>query len=72
MRPSKFRHLVGVASKGDRSYSTTDNRSLHQATDASNTLDVNPKFLALVVEVAGGGAFVVVPLEKVNTCHLAI
>lgn len=42
-----------------------------QATDASNTVDVNPKFLALVVEVAGGGAFVVVPLDKVwwSYCH---
>ncbi|KAF2350345.1 protein of unknown function DUF1899, partial [Trinorchestia longiramus] len=66
VRPSKFRHLVGIPYKNVQCYQTSDQRTLHQASDASNTIDVNPKFLALVVEVAGGGAFVVVPLEKVG------
>lgn len=30
------------------------------------TCSVNPKFIALAVEVAGGGAFIVLPLEKVR------
>jgi coronin-1B/1C/6 len=27
---------------------------------------VNPKFLAIIVESAGGGAFIVLPLNKVD------
>jgi coronin-2 len=30
----------------------------------SNYCAVNPKFLAVVVEVGGGGSFVVIPIDK--------
>ena len=30
----------------------------------SNFCAVNPKFLAVVVEVGGGGSFLVIPLER--------
>uniref|UniRef100_A0A6A7G961 Coronin n=1 Tax=Hirondellea gigas TaxID=1518452 RepID=A0A6A7G961_9CRUS len=68
VRQSKFRHLVGISSRNDKCYQMSESCSRqqqqHSTADASNTIDVNTKFLALAVEVAGGGAFVVLPLEK--------
>lgn len=37
-----------------------------QKTHDTAACAVNPKFVAIVVEVAGGGAFLVLPLDKVS------
>ena len=42
------------------SLSNTHHRSAHD----SSFCAVNPKFLAVVVEVGGGGSFLVVPLDR--------
>jgi len=36
-----------------------------KSTDGGSLCAVNPKFLAVVVESSGGGAFLVLPLEQV-------
>ena len=76
---SKFRHVYGVPAKKEKCYegaritrrcyfaflitlslSNTHHRSAHD----SSFCAVNPKFLAVVVEVGGGGSFLVVPLDR--------
>lgn len=61
MRTSKFRHVFGQAVKADQCY---DDIRVSQNTWDSNFCCVNPKFLAIVVEASGGGAFMVLPLSK--------
>lgn len=61
VRSSKFRHVFGSVAKKEHCYEGIRvTRSAHDG----NFCAVNPKFLAVVVESAGGGAFVVLPLEK--------
>ncbi|KAI0986771.1 hypothetical protein GJ496_008487 [Pomphorhynchus laevis] len=61
VRSSKFRHAYGVAQKRENCYE--DVRVTKNSWD-SNFCDVNPKFLAVVTESAGGGAFLVLPLAQ--------
>ncbi|NP_001083542.1 uncharacterized protein LOC398982 [Xenopus laevis] len=61
VRTSKFRHVFGQAVKADQCY---DDIRVSQNTWDSNFCCVNPKFLAIVVEASGGGAFMVLPLSK--------
>lgn len=61
VRSSKFRHVHGTAQK--ETYQ--DIRITNNSWD-SNFCAVNPKFLAVIVSAAGGGAFLVLPLEKVG------
>lgn len=65
VRSSKFRHVFGQPVKADQCY---DDIRVSQNTWDSNFCAVNPKFLAIVVEASGGGAFMVLPLSKVS-CH---
>ena len=60
---SKFRHVYGQAMKRDQCY---DNVRVSKSSWDSTFCAVNPKFLAIIVESAGGGAFIVLPLAKVN------
>lgn len=62
VRSSKFRHVFGSACKREQCY---DNIRITKNSWDSNFCAVNPKFLAIVIEAAGGGAFLVVPLSKV-------
>lgn len=64
VRSSKFRHVFGTPYKKERCY---DNIRITKAPWESNMCDVNIKFLAVVLESQGGGAFLVVPLEKVSS-----
>jgi len=60
---SKFRHVYGRVAKKEQCYEGIRfTRSAHDGCFCA----VNPQFLALVVESAGGGAFVVLPLDKVH------
>ncbi|XP_037543865.1 coronin-6 [Nematolebias whitei] len=61
VRQSKFRHVFGQAVKADQCY---DDIRVSKVTWDSSFCAVNPKFLAVIVESSGGGAFLVLPLSK--------
>lgn len=63
VRSSKFRHVYGQALKREQCY---DNIRVSKSSWDSTFCAVNPKFLAIIVESAGGGAFVVLPHNKVG------
>ncbi|KAK7080135.1 hypothetical protein SK128_009405 [Halocaridina rubra] len=61
IRSSKFRHVFG---KGSRKENCYENVLITQKAHDTAACAANPKFVAIVVEVAGGGAFIVLPLDK--------
>ncbi|RWS28755.1 coronin-like protein 3 [Leptotrombidium deliense] len=61
VRNSKFRHVFGQPLKREQCY---DNIRITKNSWDSNFCVVNPKFVAIVIEAAGGGAFLVLPLSK--------
>lgn len=63
VRSSKFRHVFGTPNKKDKCY---DNIRVSKGPNESNMCAVNGKFVAVVLESQGGGAFLVAPLEKVR------
>ena len=62
VRHSKYRHVFGTPYKREKCY---DNIRITKSPHDSNMCAVNGKFLAVVLEAQGGGAFLVVPLSKV-------
>jgi len=62
-KSSKFRHVYGQAAKREQCY---DNIRVSKSSWDSTFCAVNPKFLAIIVESAGGGAFIVLPHNKVS------
>jgi len=62
VRSSKFRHVYGSPCRREELY---DNIPITRNAHDSNFCSANPKFVAIVTEVAGGGAFVVLPINKV-------
>ena len=67
VRQSKFRHVFGQAAKRDQSY---DNIRITKSSWDSTFCSVNPKYLAVITEAAGGGAFLVLALDKVHDACL--
>lgn len=63
VRSSKFRHVYGTALKREQCF---DNIRVSKSSWDSTFCAVNPKFLAIIVESAGGGAFIVLPHNKVS------
>lgn len=63
VRQSKFRHVFGQAVKNDQCY---DDIRVSRVTWDSSFCAVNPKFVAIIIEASGGGAFLVLPLHKVS------
>jgi coronin-1B/1C/6 len=63
VRNSKFRHVFGQAVKKSDCY---DNIRITKSAWDSTFCSVNPKFVAIITESAGGGAFLVLPLDKVG------
>jgi len=63
VRQSKFRHVFGSNLKREQCY---DNIRVSKASWESTFVSVNPKFLAVIVESGGGGAFIVLPHAKVG------
>ncbi|KAM7374446.1 hypothetical protein PAMP_007102 [Pampus punctatissimus] len=61
VRQSKFRHVFGQVVKAEQGY---DDIRVSKVTWDSSFCAVNPKFLAVIVESSGGGAFLVLPLSK--------
>ncbi len=60
VRSSKFRNVFGTAPKKEHAY---DGVKVSRSAWDSNKIKVNPKFVAVMWEAAGGGAVGVVPLE---------
>lgn len=69
VRQSKFRHVFGQPLKRDQCY---DNIRVTRSGWDSTFCAVNPKYLAVITEAAGGGAFMVLPIEKVGVSHRLI
>lgn len=63
IRSSKFKHVYGAPAKKPKCY---DNVKITRNAFDSNFCAANPKFLAVVVEVGGGGSFLVLPLDDVG------
>ncbi|KAA0720285.1 Coronin-1C Coronin-3 [Triplophysa tibetana] len=61
VRQSKFRHVFGQGAKAEQGY---DDIRVSKVTWDSSFCAVNPKFLAVIVESSGGGAFLVLPLSN--------
>ncbi|XP_028917491.1 coronin-1B [Ornithorhynchus anatinus] len=61
VRQSKFRHVFGQPVKNDQCY---EDIRVSRVTWDSGFCAVNPKFVAVIVEASGGGAFLVLPLNK--------
>ena len=61
IRSSKFRHVYGSPAKRHKCY---ENVKITKSTLDSNLCAANPKFLAVVIEVGGGGSFIVLPLNE--------
>ncbi|NXS84758.1 COR2A protein, partial [Erpornis zantholeuca] len=60
-RSSKFRHVYGKAASKDKCYDCVPiTLSVHD----NNFCAVNPIFIAVVTECAGGGAFLVIPIKQ--------
>lgn len=68
IRSSKFRHVYGSPAKKSKAY---ENVKITRNAHDSNFCAVNPKFLACVVEVGGGGSFVVLPLDRTGRADYA-
>ncbi|CAH2295093.1 coronin-1C isoform X1 [Pelobates cultripes] len=61
VRQSKFRHVFGQALKNDQCY---DDIRVSRVTWDSSFCAVNTKFVAIIIEASGGGAYLVLPLQK--------
>ncbi|XP_060010756.1 coronin-2A isoform X2 [Lagenorhynchus albirostris] len=60
-RSSKFRHVFGKPASKENCYDSVPiTRSVHD----NHFCAVNPRFIAVVTECAGGGAFLVIPLHQ--------
>lgn len=68
VRASKFRHVFGQGVKADQCY---DDIRTSQMTWDSTFCSVNPKFVAMIVEASGGGAFMVLPLSKTGRIDMS-
>lgn len=66
VRQSKFRHVFGQAVRNDQCY---DDIRVSRVTWDSSFCAVNPKFVAIIIDASGGGAFLVLPLQKVSHAH---
>ncbi|XP_013777943.1 coronin-1C-like [Limulus polyphemus] len=68
VRQSKFRHVFGQPLNREQCY---DNIRITKNSWDSNFCAVNPKFLAIITEIAGGGAFLVIPLQKTGRINVS-
>uniref|UniRef100_A0A8D3CJ45 Coronin n=1 Tax=Scophthalmus maximus TaxID=52904 RepID=A0A8D3CJ45_SCOMX len=68
VRSSKFRHVFGQPVKNDQCY---DDIRISQMTWDSCFCSANPKFVAMIVDASGGGAFMVLPLSKTGRIDMS-
>ena len=69
VRTSKFRHIYGSNLKREQCF---DNIRISKGSWDSTFCAVNPKFLAVIVESGGGGAFLVVPIARVRNSNTMV
>lgn len=69
VRQSKFRHVFAQAWKAEH---CIDDVRVSRVTWDSPLCAVNPKFIAIIIEAGGGGAFLVVPISKVWFSFLSV
>jgi len=67
VRQSKFRHVFGKEEKKDAGF---DGVKISRNAWDSPFCSVNTKFISVVLEAQGGGAFMVIPLEKTGRVDL--
>jgi len=67
VRSSKFRHVFGKEEKRDNCY---DGLKISRNAWDSPMCSVNTKFLAVILEAQGGGAFIVINLENTGRVDL--
>ncbi|XP_065063838.1 coronin-1C-A-like [Rhopilema esculentum] len=67
VRESKFRHVFGEPFKKENCY---DGISITKNAWDGNYCAVNSKFVAVVLESRGGGAFIVLPLQKTGRVEI--
>lgn len=63
VRKSKFRHVFGQASRKENSY---EGFRVTNCAFEGTYIAANGKYIAFCVEVGGGGAFCVLPVDKVR------
>jgi len=63
MRSSKYRHIYGSPAKKEQCY---EGMRITKDAHDSSFCAVNPKFMAVVLESAGGGVFLVLPSTQVS------
>lgn len=63
VRQSKFRHVFAQAWKAEQ---CLDDLRVSRVTWDGQLCAANPKFIAVITEAGGGGAFLVLPLTKVT------
>lgn len=63
VRSSKFRHVFGQAAKKDHCY---EGFAVSRNAVESPFCAVNPKFIAIILSSAGGGAFLVLKHDEVG------
>ena len=69
VRTSKFRHVFGCPAKKEFCY---EGLKVTKSAHDTNFCAVNPKFVSIVVESAGGGVFLILPIEKVNSTSISL
>lgn len=62
-RSSKFRNVYGKAASREHCF---DGISITKNVHDNHFCAINPRFLAIVTESAGGGTFVVIPLDQIG------
>ena len=67
VRKSKFRHVFGQSSRKDGCY---EGFRVTNCAFEGTFIAANGKYIAFCVEVGGGGAFVVIPVEKVRHIYV--
>ncbi|XP_033869514.1 coronin-2A-like isoform X1 [Acipenser ruthenus] len=60
-RSSKFRHVFGKPANKENCY---DGVPITKSVHDSHFCTVNPRFIAVVTECAGGGAFLIIPIHQ--------
>lgn len=68
-RSSKFRNVYGKVANREHCF---DGIPITKNVHDNHFCAVNTRFLAIVTESAGGGSFLVIPLEQVGAWHLPI
>ncbi|XP_048775276.1 coronin-1B-like isoform X2 [Ostrea edulis] len=67
MRKSKFRHVFGKPLKKDDGY---DNIRITKNSWDSPFCSVNPKYIAIITESAGGGSFLILPIKQTGRVEM--